>query len=466
MLRPGLGLRRWNFPSLPTRCPRFPPRPRRQSALETVGRSYVAGRSALREPVRLSALAVVLALLQACGGGGGSSGSSGGDPDRPGSQLENIEPFVADGPYSAVLKPCVTVESAEDSCPLDDLPLLGMVVGTPDIDSVVQRLLVSHDWMGANFEQALDVLPAEILRLMRGVTAVVIDDNTRPSYYDTRTGAIHLDPASLWLTNPEKATVGTQQDYRSGFGAELAFRSLARHVKNGDYAYDYYPLNGSEERAIADILYPLAGILLHELAHANDFFPPAALGSLDPNLTLVEASAILSGERISRQLADWMPLTSDTMLALARVMYHGESATDAQKAITAVEVGGIFEADVASDDYAHSSIYEDTAMLFEEAMMKYHFDIDRDIAYTPAPSDPTFCSAYVVAWGYRNRFGDPDVKVRAQFVVSSLLPDGDFDAFFQGMALPTPMQNGVDWCSNLQLGGQQQLLSGGGYRRG
>ena len=43
-------------------------------------------------------------------------------------------------------------------------------------------------------------------------------------------------------------------------------------------------------------------------------------------------------------------------------------------------------------------------------------------------------------------------------MVSALLPEGDFDLFFQDLALPTPMQNGVDWCSNLQLGAPQQLL--------
>jgi hypothetical protein len=229
-------------------------------------------------------------------------------------------------------------------------------------------------------------------------------------------------------------------------------------VKDNDYAYPYYPLDGSEERTISDLLYPLARLLLHELAHANDFFPPAAIGSLDRNLTLVEASQALSDERVSEQLTARSPLTSQMMLALARVMYRGEPASDAQKALTAAEVGGEFEADVANDDYAHNTIREDLAMLFSEAMMKYFFDIDRDIAYTPDPTDATVCSAYIVEWGNRNRIGDPEVKVRAQFVVSALLPEGDFDLFFQDLALPTPMQNGVDWCSNLQLGVPQPLL--------
>ncbi len=398
--------------------------------------------------------AAAVSLLQACGGGGEDSGSSGEPPPT----LENTKPFVADGPYSAVLKPCVTASSEEDSCTLTALPLLGMKVDTPDIDSIMHRLVVSHNWMGQNFEAALAVLPADILQLMSAVTAIVIDDDIRPSYYSSLRGAIYLDAAYLWLTNGEKATVTTKEDYRSHFGDELAFRSLARYVKDDDYAYPYYPLDGSEERTISDIRYPLAVVLLHELAHANDFFPPAEIGSLDPNLTLAEASQALSDERVSEQLAALWPLTSETMRALARVMYWGEPASEAQKTLSAAQVGGEFEADIANDDYAHSSIYEDTAMLFSEAMMKYHFEIDRDIAYTPDPTEATECSAYIVEWGNRNRIGDPEVKIRAQFVVSNLLPEGDFDLFFQDLELPTPMQNGVDWCSNLQLGAPQQLL--------
>jgi hypothetical protein len=398
-------------------------------------------------------LAAAAALLQACGGGGEDSGSSG-----DAATLENTKPFVADGPYSAVLKSCITATSTEDSCTLTDLPLLGMMLPAPDSDSIMQRVVVSHNWMGQNFELALDDLPTEIIQLMSGVTAIVIDDDTRPAYYSGLTGAIYLDSAYLWLTNEEKPTVTTREDYRSHFADELAFRSLWRYVKDDDYAYPYYPLDGSEEREISDLRYPPAKLLLHELAHANDFFPPAAIGSLNPNLTLVEASQALSDDRISEQLTAWSPLTSETMLALARVMFRGEPASDAQKALSAAEVGGEFEADVANDDYAHNTIREDLAMLFEEVMMKYLFGIDRDIAYTPNPTDASGCSAYIVEWGNRNRIGDPEVKARAQFVVSALLPEVDFDLFFQDLALPTPMQNGVDWCSNLQLGAPQQLL--------
>ena len=75
-----------------------------------------------------------------------------------------------------------------------------------DTDAIMQRLVVSHDWMGQRFKEVLDILPAEILQLMSGVTAVVIDDDIRPSYYTNWTGAIYLDPANLWLTNDDSLT--------------------------------------------------------------------------------------------------------------------------------------------------------------------------------------------------------------------------------------------------------------------
>jgi hypothetical protein len=94
-------------------------------------------------------------------------------------------------------------------------------------------------------------------------------------------------------------------------------------------------------------------------------------------------------------------------------MYHGKSASFTQTQLTALEVGEAFELDIANDDYAYASRYEDVAMLFEEAMMKYLFSIDRDIAYTNRPATGSNCDAYRVAWGVRGRLGDSDVKARA-----------------------------------------------------
>jgi hypothetical protein len=97
-------------------------------------------------------------------------------------------------------------------------------------------------------------------------------------------------------------------------------------------------------------------------------------------------------------------------------------------------------------------------MLLEEAMMKYFFDIDRDIAFTPVPADPAGCSDYIVEWGNRSRIGDAEVIARAEFVVTEMLPGLDSSLFFEELPFPTFMQTGLDWCSNLQPRVQAQSL--------
>jgi hypothetical protein len=339
-----------------------------------------------------------------------------------------------------------------------------MDVEVPEIDDIMQRLVVSHDWMGERFGEALALLPWEILDLMGAVTAIVIDDDIRPSYYSSLTGAIYLDPATLWLTNEEKATVSTEPDYRAGFGAELGFRSLGRYVLNDDYAYDYYPLDGTQEREIEDILYRLSALLLHELGHANDYFPPSIIADLDPNQSLAQAGNAWKPERVSERLTADSPLSSEMLLGLAEVMFRGQAASDSQRALSAAEVGASFETDVASDDYNYSTPREDVAMLFEEAMMKYLFDIDRDIAFTPRPEDAAGCSDYIVDWGNRNRVGHVEVIDRAEFVVTEMLPGLDWGLFFEELPFPTPMQMGLDWCSNLQLGVPPSFSAAGADR--
>lgn len=400
------------------------------------------------------AMLALLAAIAGCGGGGGGGTQTGdGTSAPPQPELANTRAFVDASPYSQLLSGCIAASEQSESCTLQTLPLIGLEHGDPDIAAVMNRVVVSHDWMGQRFEAVLGQLPADILTLLKGVTAVVIDDDIRPSFYTTLTGAIYLDPANLWLTNAEKATISRAADFRSGFGDELAFRSLWRYVLNDRRAYRYYPLDGDEERGLADIVYPLASLLYHELAHANDFFPPHLLGGVDTAQTVAAAAQSLSSERVARQLQQQMGLRSDTLFGLAGVMFRGDTPTAEQRALTAQQVGQYFAGDGASDDYAYSSIYEDVAMLFEEAMMKYHFDVDRDMAFTAAPADPSACGDYIVGWGNRNRLGDSEVKNRARFVVGELLPQADLDDFFQNLPLPTEMTVGVDWCQNIALSG-------------
>ena len=399
----------------------------------------MAVRSALRR-LRWIVLAFGIVLTVGC--------ADGGDVD----DFADLRPYLANGPYADLLVDCVNIEFADESCLFSDLPLLGMDAPTPDVDDVMDRVVVSHGWMGVRFQQALQTLEPDILLLLRSVTAVVIDDDINPSFYWRATGAIYLDPYFLWTTNAEKATVSKEEDYRASFGDDLSFEVFGRYVKNDDWAWEDYSLYGSEVRTIQELRYGLAALLYHELAHASDYFPPGEIAGLSRGLTVREAAISPSYTNPSTQLEIIEPLTAETLREIADVRFNGETATPAQIALPASQAAGFFEFDGANDDYSYRNSREDLAMLFEETMMRHHYDIERDVGFIPTPARPTGCESFIVAWGARNRIGRANVKSRASLVSGLLLPELDLDAFYADLPTPGALRTGVDWCESVVLG--------------
>jgi len=393
-----------------------------------------------RRAFRFLPIALCASLAVGCARGSGSE-----------DDFANLVPYLADGPYADVLVDCVAIEFVDESCPIGDLPHIGMQTASPDLDDVMERVAVSHAWMGLRFRQALEALDPDVLQLLRSVTAVVIDDDINPSFYTDATGAIYIDPYYLWTTNAEKATVSKEEDYRADFGRELRFVAFSRYVKDDDWAWESYSLYGDEVRGIDDLKHALAAVLYHELAHASDFFPAGELAGLDPGLSVFEAAQSPSYTRPSDQLEMLAPLASDELRGIARVRFNGADATPAQRAMTAVEAAGFFEPDGANDDYAYRNRFEDLAMLFEEIMMRHHYGIERDIAFLPVPTRPTGCESYLVSWGARNRIGRANVKARASLTSGLLLPGLDLDAFYAGLPAPDALRTGVDWCESVVL---------------
>lgn len=398
----------------------------------------------------LLAVLIGCSVLIGCGGGNGASASSVipvTNSGSPGSDFSDLRVYKASAPYAGTMADCVRINAAADSCKLSDLPLIGMETESPAVADIMDRVLVSHDWMGQRFEQALANLPADMLLLLRATTAIVIDADIRPAYYTALTGAIYLDPAYLWLTSEELATINTQADFRAGFSDPLQFRSLSRYLENGEYVYPFNLLDPNPAKTAEDVKLLIAQLLYHELAHANDFLPPATWASLDETSSVYQAIVNNEANFVATRLANSEPLMSAALYSLGDVMYWGDEPTAADLAMTATDVGAAFEADGASDHYAYASQFEDSAMLFEEAMMKLHFSIDREVAFTEPPSDPQYCDYYIIGWGVRNRIGDNYVKERAQFVTNEiLLPSAELDLFFQDLPAPQFMTPGNDWC--------------------
>lgn len=405
--------------------------------------------------VRFIALAALAFTLTGCGSDdqGESLLSLAKIPAQPELDFSDLAVHQSDSPFRTDLVGCITAESVDASCSLETLPLLGQQTGgaDPSIEDIMDRLVVSHPWMGERFRELLGKLDPDIRKLMKGVTAVVIDDDITRSFYFTGTAAIYLDPDYLWLTQEERATISPGSGTRSRW--PLLFVPLWRYTLNNDYASPDPDLFGAEGREIDDILFEAASLLYHELAHANDFLPPDQLAALDPKESVIANVSKLESSSVSSQLMGRAPLESALWAGLGKVIHRGRKPTPEEQSATAESAGFAFEVDGANDDYAYSHPAEDVAMLFEETMMKYHYQLERDIAFANLPSTMNYtCDDFIVQWGNRNRIGDPDVKERAKFVVSKILHTSSLSGFITLLEPPDPLSK-TGWCNAITVDG-------------
>mgnify|MGYP003553648092 FL=1 len=158
--------------------------------------------STLQLIIRSFKLLAVVSVLTGCGGGGGGS-SAANFGDNISTPVTNtptdgvLRPSVANSVYSADIVNCVKIVNDDPvtSCKLSVLPFIGQHNNLPTKADILAKTVVSHPWMTTRFSQVLDQMPKDIFLLFRGVTAVVIAADIRPSHYRSDTGAIYLDPA-------------------------------------------------------------------------------------------------------------------------------------------------------------------------------------------------------------------------------------------------------------------------------
>ncbi len=360
--------------------------------------------------------------------------------------LDHIYTYLRQDRPEPQLDPAACVNNSQ-ACTVQQLPFIAISYPETQIAEIMSRVVVSHDWMGARFQSLLTRLPTEIITLMGSVTAIVIADNIRPSFYWTGTGAIYLDPANLWLTNDEKNTIRQGGDFRDDFGNELAYEFFHRFIKDGQYAYFYYPLDGTQERDIEDIIVPMASLLFHELAHANDFMARQLMPSLDPTQTTSSELNRLAAQRLNIDLSLTYPLNNQVLFDHADIIYQGKQATEQQKLDNAAYLGGLMQEEGANHLYAYSHKAEDVAMLFQASMLKKTLDIDMDSAFVIKPQGNDLnCADYLVSWGQRNRIAEQLTKPRARFVSQRLLPNSDFNDFFDNLESEQTFPALIDWC--------------------
>ena len=372
--------------------------------------------------------------------------------------------YNPNSPYADNLVNCVYSNSLTSSCTLAQTPLLAEEVKNsptiPSVESIMDRVVVSHQWMGDRFKDYLTNNDAnnDIRNLLRATTAIVIAYDIRPSFYWAATGAIYLDAENFWLTPQERDTINEAPDFRADFGNDLQFVMPWRYVKDNDYASQSFSKSDRVTRTPADALYRLTSLMYHELAHANDFFPSNEWYTHQSGQRVLDAAVSTDFE--SDQLAISLPLASQEMRDLGQVSFAGETANQTQKNYLPTDIEGFFSPDRATDFYAYSSKREDYAMLFEELMMQSRFGILRDVAITNQPiGDNISARDYIVTWGQRGRIGDNKLTARVLFSARRVLPEFDSQAAMDLIATPIAMTVGNNWLENLTISPSQTSMS-------
>jgi hypothetical protein len=382
-----------------------------------------------------------------------------------GVKVSLVHPYKPTSKYASKLVDCVYnpqlyyVSTADNNiCTFGTLPLIGQEHGPlPTIEQVMDRVVVSHDWMGKNFEDFLRTQDpnGDFRRLLGSVTAVVLGSHVRPSFFYSYTGAIYLDAENLWLTPEQRDVINEAPDFRSDFGSELNYNMVWRYVIGNNFAQAFFSPSQRVSRDTAYLINELGNLMYHELGHANDFYPT----SMRAGLTAADNPTDITINRfdsptpviISSILDAQLPLNSAEMKALGQVNFQDPTLiTDAQKAYTPDQVAGFFKNDVATDEYSYSTIREDLAMLFEEFMMAHRNGLRRDVMVTDKIVSTTTGSNLIVRWGQRGRVADTTIKPRIKLVLQNMAPWID-PAAVDTLAAPITMCAGQSYTQNLTL---------------
>jgi len=361
--------------------------------------------------------------------------------------------YNENSPYKNNLSSCVYSNdiTLDTICTLNTLPLIAHETTEPTVEDIMDRVVVSHQWMGDRFKAFLQQydIHNDLKNMLRATTAVVISYDVRPSFYWGATGAIYLDANNFWLTPNERDTLNEAPDFRASFGNELKFLIPWRYVRNNDYLSTYITENTRKTRTADDGVYQLIGLMYHELAHANDFFPKSNWNNLDRSKRIIATIPEVIQSSILSQI---YPLNGAKMLDLAQVSFHGKKATAVQKSYQPQDITQFFSPETAPQYYNYSSLREDYAMLFDGFMMKARYNIDRDVAITNQVAGGGLASDYIVDWGQRGRIGSENIKPRVAFVVKRILPEfEEFQTTLDNLPEPIAMESGKSWIDNLDI---------------
>lgn len=347
----------------------------------------------------------------------------------PTTPLNHHYAYKAKSPVADILADCVMSYQVNEGgmCHLAYLPFIGQVNPEPSIDDIMDRVVVSHDWMAKNFELFLRQYDRhdDFKRLLRSATAIVISDNVKPSFYWGGTGTMYLSADYLWMTPEQRAVLSSPKDYRAQYMQTFDYLfdfDYERNKQSVMFNSDYYP-SLNKGRSLETIALPLASLLYHELAHANDYFPQQQLHRTDGYsiaqlAKLAPYELISDSSSVSNDLTSSYPLTNGMLKGLAQVWYGGRTPTAIQLNYQGEQVADAYFTDRANDEYGYYTAQEDVAMLFEEAMMLTRFGVNRySMLMDNSQSVPT------IIRGQKNRISDPMINNRVNLVTAKILPE-------------------------------------------
>lgn len=402
---------------------------------------------------RLLALVVFSAIFQAA-----CSSSSSEDEFlvvKPVVPLEQQQPldFAVSEPYNTnsnhkdVLKKCIeAVDGAE--CTFNELPLIGQSVISPQISDIMDRVVVSHDWMGVRFEQLLSQLSSEALVLFKPVAVIYIGSENDGVSYNARNARLKIDPELLWLTADEKTALASSDGESGGSSNDtrddLNFRFRFSYIKNG------VALGSKEsdsERVFSDIFDSFAVDIYSNLAFAADYFPASVYSDdrllVTPQMIFDENS---NQPIITTPLYDNESLSAPTshLYSIARIYYDDETANDLYKTFTAADAGVSFDDEGKPKLWSYSNERRDMRSLFSLGMMKYKHDVSLNVLFFNGMESN---SETTIGYGLRNRIASPKVAARVKFVMERIIgSSASLDEFFQNsLGITELMEPGTNY---------------------
>lgn len=338
-------------------------------------------------------------------------------------KVGEVKPYNPFSSYAKKMAICVYADTSEKSCTVQSLPLLGISKEKITPQDILDRTMISHDFLGVAFKEVLNKMNPEMLQMFGSVNAVVISDKINPSFYWTKPGAIYLSGSYFWKNAEEYDLLHQVKDYRQDFGNAFQFIFDSDYIKDGKSITERADQNF---QTYDEMSYRVIRLLFHELTHANDFFPRSFYKSQDINLNQTY-SEIASGRYLNDQLISQKQATKLASLKLSHlgeIFFQGEEATPEDSSILAEEVVQEFKNDIATDYYSYSTPMEDLAMSAEEALMLYYYNIPRLVIVIKLPEPHFVVPAnynYIIGWGEKSRVLEPNIKGRALYAVENLL---------------------------------------------